>query len=284
MKRQKSKNLSDFYQREEDFSEDLAENLDILGFGVFQTVDCEVVTMNRQADIVAWTDEDRETGDILVVENQFGDADYGHWGRLEAYARFHNATIAVLVAESFEDLLVETCKKRNSADSDIVWYLTLARLTSHDEFYFNHVVDASFGVSLNQSQSGESEFWAPIRRDKRSIFSGQPKPDGNDSYIGKQVRGISVYLLLRGTYCAVKLQFRGEDKEERRDQVLELFPESEFPESKYGRIYREALKSVSVEFQGIEGGRQNPERWDTARSELVELGTRIYNRIRESDL
>ena len=68
------------------------------------------------------------------------------------------------------------------------------------------------------------------------------------------------------------------------DLSLELFPESEFPESKYGRIYREALKSVSVEFRGIEGGRQNPERWDTARSELVELGTRIYNRIRESDL
>ena len=48
------------------------------------------------------------------------------------------------------------------------------------------VVDAGFGVSLNQSQSGESEFWAPIRRDKRSRFSGQPKLDGSDSYIGKQ--------------------------------------------------------------------------------------------------
>ena len=284
MKRQELKDLSDYYQSEEDFSDDLAENLDILGFDGFKIVQREVVSMNRQADIVAWTDEDSEASDVLVVENQFGAADYGHWGRLEAYARFHNATIAVLVAESFEDLLVETCKKRNSADSDIAWYLTLARLTSHDEFYFNHLVDAGFGVSLNQSQSGESEFWAPVRRNKRSIFSGQPKRDGNDSYIGKQVRGISVYLLLRETYCSVKLQFRGEDKEERRDQVLELFPESEFPESEYARIYREARKSVSVEFQGIKGGRRDPELWDKARSELVELGTQIYDRLKESDL
>ena len=127
MKHQELKNLSDFYQSEEDFSDDLSENLDILGFDGFKVVEREVVSMNRQADIVAWTDEDMETGDILVVENQFGNADYGHWGRLEAYARFHNATIAVLVAESFEDLLVETCKKRNLADSDIAWYLTLVR-------------------------------------------------------------------------------------------------------------------------------------------------------------
>ena len=37
----------------------------------------------------------------------FGDADYKHWGRLEAYARFNDATIAVLVAEGFEDLMVQ---------------------------------------------------------------------------------------------------------------------------------------------------------------------------------
>lgn len=273
MKRQELKDLSDIYQREEDFSEDLAENLDILDFGVFQDVDCEVVTMNRSADIVG-----RRDNDVLVVENQFGDADYKHWGRLEAYARFNDATIAVLVAEGFEDLMVQTCIQRN-LESDIRWYLPLARVNSHDELYFNHVVDPGLGGALDELESGESEFWAPIRQDRSSVFSGKPVPERHDGFIYKQVRGIRVFLILRTTYCAVKLSFRGDNREERREEVMELFPRLE-----YSYDYMEAGGSVSAQFAKIDGGKRNPELWADARRKLVEMGTRIYNRISESDL
>ena len=274
MKHQKFKQLSDVYQCEEDFSEELSEELNILGFGAFQEVDCEVVTMNRSADIVGKRDNE-----VLVVENQFGDADYKHWGRLEAYARFNDATIAVLVAEGFEDLMVQTCIQRN-LESDIRWYLTLARVNSHDELDFNHVVDPGLGGALDELESEESKFWAPIRRDRNSVFSGKPVSERHDSFIYKQVRGIQVLSILRDTYCAVKLGFTGEDKEERREEVMELFPKSEYPCTSYS----EAPLSVSVQFEKIDGGRRNPELWDDARRELVKMGTRIYNRIRESDL
>ena len=69
-----------------------------------------------RADIVAVGEDG-----TLVVENQFGKADWDHWGRLEAYARLKEADAAVLVAENFEELMIVTCNLRNE-DSAISWY------------------------------------------------------------------------------------------------------------------------------------------------------------------
>ena len=75
--------------------------------------------VQRRADIVAsWR---RMVS--LVVENQFGEADWDHWGRLEAYARLKEADVAVLVAEDFEELMIVTCKLLRNEDSKIDWYL-----------------------------------------------------------------------------------------------------------------------------------------------------------------
>ena len=108
MKLQKTIPLSSIYTREEDFSTDLADNLDALGIGKFEDAETESNVGTRRADIVAVGEDD-----TLVVENQFGRANWDHWGRLEAYARLKEATITVLVAEDFEELMIVTCNLRN---------------------------------------------------------------------------------------------------------------------------------------------------------------------------
>ena len=117
MKLQQSIPLSSIYKREEEFSEDLAETLNALNVGKFEDSETESNVGTRKADIVAVG----EAG-VLVVENQFNKADWDHWGRLEAYARLKEATVAALVAESFEDLMITTCNLHNG-DSGIDWYL-----------------------------------------------------------------------------------------------------------------------------------------------------------------
>lgn len=74
MKLQPTIPLSRVYPREEDFSSDLANHLAALGIGSFQDAETESNVGTRKADIVA-TGED---GTLLVVENQFGKADWDH--------------------------------------------------------------------------------------------------------------------------------------------------------------------------------------------------------------
>ena len=275
MKHQKLKSLSDIYSHETEFSEDLASNLSVLGFGEFQDIKCEVPTAKRSADIVASRDND-----VLVVENQFDSGDWDHWGRLEGYARFHRATIAVLVAEGFEELMRETCMQRNvEAESDIRWYLISAKVNSHDEFSFERVVEPGAGIPSVGSESGYSEFWAPIRQDKNCLFSGKPVSNRNDGYVRKGVHGIGVFLILRDSWCVVELAFEGERRAERREEVMELFSELEYPYK-----YKESRKFVFATFERIDGGRKTPDRWNEARKKLVDMGSQIYNRINKSGL
>ena len=133
MNLQKTISLSSIYTREEDFSDDLADNLDELRVGSFEDPETESSVGTRRADIVAKGEDG-----ILVVENQFGKADWDHWGRLEAYARLKKATVVVLVAEDFEELMIVTCNLRNE-DSTIDWYLIQAQANAHEELSFHHV-------------------------------------------------------------------------------------------------------------------------------------------------
>ena len=156
---QQLKPLSDIYKREEEFSADLADNLEALNIGEFEDVETESNVGTRRADIVAVGEDG-----ILVIENQFGKADWDHWGRLEAYARLKKADVAVLVAEDFEELMIVTCNLRNE-DSKIDWYLIQAQANAHKELSFHHLARPAIDIQTERkAEAEESEFWAPIRK------------------------------------------------------------------------------------------------------------------------
>ena len=271
--------LSDVYSSEEEFSDDLADNLDALNVGAFEDVEREANVGRREADIVAVGEDG-----ILVVENQlgkkgeFGKANWDHWGRLEAYARLNEATVAVLVAEDFESLMIETCRLRNE-ESEINWYLIQAQANSHEEFFFQHIVGPTLDIRVERKTSTEySEFWAPIR--EQGLFAGKQVPINTAGAIAKTVKGVRLTLQLRKHRCYVQLSFRGEDRLERREDIVKLFPNSQ-----YDYRLREAPKSVSVTFPVLDDkGRGNREDWDEVREKLVAKGTDIYNKIYESDV
>ena len=272
MKLQKSIPLSSIYKREEDFSKDLAETLDALNVGKFEDAETESNVGTRKADIVAVG----EDGGKLVVENQFHKADWDHWGRLEAYARLKEATVAVLVAEDFEDLMITTCSLRNE-DSEIDWYLIQAQANTHEELSFHHVVQPARDIQVEKKAGVEySEFWAPIRQN--GLFAGKPVPTRDEDWIGKGVGGVQMELRLPDSRCYIQLLFSGENRSERRDEIMELFPESE-----YNYEYRESPKFASVVFPVLDKGKKDRDDWPEIREKLVSMGTDIYNKINESD-
>ena len=274
---QQLKPLSSIYNREEDFSADLAENLKELNVGKFEDAETEANVGTRRADIVAVGIDG-----TLVVENQFGKADWDHWGRLEAYARLKEADVAVLVAEDFEELMIVTCNLRNE-DSNVNWFLIQAQANSHSELSFHHVARPAIDVQTEKKpEVGYSEFWAPIREGELGqLFAGKPVPLSNESWIRKDIRNTGIALYITNQRCYIQLYFQGENPFERRDRVMELFPESDYPHE-----YNDSPKQIRVQFSvpDLNKGKNDHDDWDEIREKLVNMGTDIYNKIDESGL
>ena len=269
MKLQKTIPLSSIYT-EVEFSAALADNLDALGIGSFEDAKTESNVNKRRADIVAVGEDG-----TLVVENQFGKADWDHWGRLEAYTRSQDATVAALVAERFEDLMIVTCNRRNE-ESNIGWYLIQAQANEHKEFSFHHVARPAIDIQIGPTSDIEySEFWAPIR-EGTGLFAGSAVPIRDEGGIAKSFQGVWLWLKLLNRRCYVQLSF---GSSEHRDEIMHLFPNSEYD---YG--YREAERSVSVVFPVLDKGKNDRDDWNEIREKLVTMGTDIYNKINESDL
>ena len=269
MNLQQTISLSSIYNREEDFSADLAVTLYALEVGEFEDGETEFRVDTREADIVA----EGESG-ILVVENQFGRADWDHWGRLEAYARFKEATVAVLVAEDFEDLMITTCRLRNN-ESEINWYLIQVEANSHEEITFRPVAWPIVDPDVEYS-----EFWQPIRQGELGrLFAGKPVPISNEGWISRSIRNVGVNLFITNQRCYIQLYFQGKDRLERRDKIMALFPESDYPHE-----YNDSPKQIRVQFPVLDKGKNDSDDWDEIRQKLVSMGTDIYNKINESNL
>lgn len=264
MKLQETISLSSIYTREEDFSKDLADNIDALKVGEFEDAEMESNVGRRRADIVAVG----ESG-TLVVENQFDRADWDHWGRLEAYARLKKADVAVLVAEEFEELMTVTCNLRNE-DSDIDWYLIQAQSNTHEELSFHHIARPAIDI---QTERGEySGFWEPICNGN-GLFAGLSVSFNS---IRRCIRRVSIVLCLRNQRCYIRLYFQDANH---RKKVMTLFPESD-----YDYEYHDSPRQTQVIFPVLDKGRNHQDDWDDIREKLVTKGTDIYDKIGESDL
>ena len=269
MKIQDTKLLSSVYSREEAFSSQLAKHIKYLKVGSFDEAETESRVGTRRADIVATGDDG-----TLVIENQFGKADWDHWGRLEAYARLKEANVAALVAEGFEELMIVTCNLRNE-DSKIDWYLILAEVNTHDELAFHHISRPAIDIQTQKGSVEYSEFWEPVRRS--GLFAGKPVPVRDEAWIGKGIRGITLCLHLYNHSCAVILYFQGDDRVERRQKALELL----LPEK---HELRESPKFANILFPVLDKGKKDLDHWDEIRKELVSRGEKTYNLLKNSDV
>ena len=276
MNLQKPKQLSEIYEREEDFSSDLADNLDALKVGKFEDAETEARVGTKRADIVAVG-----VDGTLVVENQFGKADWDHWGRLEAYARLKNADVAALVAESFEELMVITCNLRNE-DSNVDWYLIQAQANSHNELSFHHVARPAIDIQTERKIDTEySEFWTPILQGELGeLFVGKFTSYHSWGWmLAKTIGSIQMWFRVTANKCYIRLYFLKPNHVEHREQLMEFLPESE-----YDYEYKDTSSQTTVIFPVLEKGKNDRDDWDEIREKLVTMGTDIYNKIDESGL
>ena len=126
----------------------------------------------------------------------------------------------------------------------------------------------------------QSEFWQPIRAGEfGALFAGKPVRVRDDGWISKQIRGVEIILSFRKNRSYVSFLCTGENRIERRDEIIALFPEAD-----YDYYPRESDKRAGFRFPVINKGKDHPEDWDEIRKKLVAMGTTIYKKIDESDL
>ena len=126
----------------------------------------------------------------------------------------------------------------------------------------------------------QSEFWQPIRAGEfGELFAGKPVPVRDDGYISKRIRGVEIILSFRKNRSYVSFICWGENRIERRDKIIALFPEAYYDYSPH-----ESPQRAGFRFPVINKGKDHPEDWDEIRKKLVAMGTDIYNKIDESNL
>ena len=134
--------------------------------------------------------------------------------------------------------------------------------------------------SENKPEVEQSEFWQPIRDGEfGALFAGKPVPVRDDGWISKRIRGVELILSFRKNRSYVSFLCTGENRIERRDKIIALFPEADYDYSP-----RESPQRAGFSFPVINKGKDHPEDWDEIRDKLVAMGTDIYNKIDESDL
>lgn len=131
----KKLNIRDIWQHEaHNFTPWLAENLEKLGESVgmdLELVEQEASVGNFSLDILA---KDLSTGHNVIIENQFGDTDHDHLGKMLTYAAGFDASKVIWISENVRDEHRQTIEWLNQrTDTDTQFFAIEIEVFKIDE-------------------------------------------------------------------------------------------------------------------------------------------------------
>ena len=220
-----------------------------------------------------------------IVKNTKGKPEYNqvqHLAEIEAnIKRQYDIDIECIVNEKFYACLEEL--RLYAVTQTAALQCPLMRLMQIEELLGKHVSNHHAARPAGDIQTEErtegkySEFWAPIRAGKLGeVFKGKPVPIRDEGWIRKDIRNTGVSLYLTNQLCYIRLYFKDTNH---REEVMTLFPKPD-----YDYEYADSPKETKVVFPVLDKGKKNRDEWDEIREKLVDMGTDIYNKIKESEV
>ena len=286
-----------------DFTPWLADNLDYVSEAIHTKLvnpSTEQTSENFRVDILA----EMEDGSGVVIENQFGDSNHDHLGKIITYRTAFDAKVAIWIVEKAKQEHVEAVNWLNETDNGCDFYLLELHLIRIGDSPLGPLFTIKSSPSKEVREKGEIKrketrrhemrykFWTEVlkvfKADK-SLHAFKNSSPTKDSFIssGTGVGGVQWTLWVTKDIVRCELRIdKGKGAEEENLKILhKLKSDKELIESIYGaQLNWEELEgyrttSIRTEFPG---GYNNPEEnWPEIIAEDLEKTKRFISALKE---
>lgn len=287
-----------------DFTPWLADNLDYISDAIHMKLVnpfTEQTSENFRVDIQA----ELEDGSRVVIENQFGDSNHDHLGKIITYRTAFDAKVAIWIVENAKQEHIEAVNWLNETDNGCVFYLLELQLIRIGDSPLGPLFSIKSAPSKEAREKGEIKrqdkrrhemrfkFWTELlkvfKADK-SMPAFKNSSATKDSFIssGTGNKGIQWTLWVTKDYVRCELRIdRGKGSEEENLAILhELMKDREQIDKSYGPgLSWEELEgyrttSIRTEFPG---GYDNPEEeWPMIIADDLERTKRFISALKTS--
>jgi len=275
----------------------LRDNIDVVSDAIGLEIvspESEQSTGNFSVDIKGETVD----GDSVVIENQYGNSDHDHLGKLITYLSSFMAKVAIWIVETPKQEHINAITWLNEGENNCDFYLLRVEAIKIGDSPPAPLLSLVAGPSAESKQIGRkrkddsendnlrSEFWTELLEISSQIGVRQfasMKASGRDAWIGATAgqKGLTYVYWVNQRNCRIELRIdRGKGSEEENLEILNqlMAHRNEIEQSFGGELNWAELEgyrvcSVRVE---IDGGYKNPkEEWNVLLSSLADSMKRL---------
>lgn len=264
-----------FRYEDRDLTTWLCENIDVIGEAIdmdLANAQREQTTGNFYVDIKA---EDSE-GNTVVIENQFGNSDHGHLGKLLTYLTSFDAKVAVWIVENPRAEHIRVITWLNESDNGCDFYMLKLEAIKIGSSNPAPLLTKIIGPSEQSKQIGQikkehtqqeelrKEMWAMIidKLQESSVKIFTSTPNGRYAYISATAgkRGLLYEIWVNQNNCRIELRIDlGKGFEEANLNVLHALKDHQTEiESKFGQPLNwaelDGYRACSVRLEVTTGG------------------------------
>lgn len=274
-----------------DFTPWLVNNIDVVGEAIgveLVSPEKEQSTGNFSVDIKAETAD----GFTVIIENQYGNSDHDHLGKLITYLSSFSASIAIWIVENPKQEHINAIAWLNEGENACDFYLLRVEAIRISDSPAAPLLSLITGPSIESKQIGKkrkvetedeklrSEFWDKLMEKTQEQGVKQfatLKASGKVPWVGSTagVNGLSYVYWVNQNGCRIELRIdRGKDSEEENLKILnQLMANKESIESSFERKLNwadlEGYRVCSVRFD-IEGGYKSAQsNWENIINDLA---------------
>jgi hypothetical protein len=221
-----------------DFTPWLTENIDVVGdaIGIELTgAEREQSTGNFSVDIKAQT----QSGDVAVIENQYGKSDHDHLGKLITYLSSFDAKVAIWIVETPKQEHINAIAWLNEGENNCDFFLLRVEAIKIGDSPAAPLLSLISGPSAESKQIGRkrqedsendklrAEFWRQLlEKNKASRVKrfDSITARGKDAWIGASAgkTGLTYMYWINQNNCRIELRIdRGKNSEQENLNILQ---------------------------------------------------------------
>lgn len=254
----------------------------------------EQSTGNFSVDIKAETVD----GETVVIENQYGNSDHDHLGKLITYLSSFSAKVAIWIVETPKQEHINALTWLNEGENNCDFYLLRVEAIKIGESAAAPLLSLIAGPSVESKQIGQKrkadnendrlrgQFWDDLLEVSSSInikHFAAIKASGRDAWIGSTAgkKGLTYVYWVNQTNCRIELRIdRGKDSEQENIDILEALrkhrPEIESSfggELNWADLEGYRVCSIRKEISG--GYKNSQDEWKAILSNLADNMNRL---------